>query len=104
MYAIVKTGGKQYQVEPGKIIEVEKLDAAPNDEVTLSEVLLVKDGETVKVGSPTVANTSVKALVVNHDKSRKVIIFKFKRRKNYRRKTGHRQEFTRLRIQEINVG
>ena len=103
MYAIIRTGGKQYQVQPGNIIEVEKLDAETGSEITLNDVLLVNDGENVKIGSPLVENSSVKATVLAHDRSRKVIVFKFKRRKNYRRKRGHRR-FHRLRIQEINIG
>lgn len=104
MYAIVQTGGKQYQVTPGAIINVEKLDADKGQEVTLDQVLLVNDGENVKVGAPLVANSLVKATVVSHDKAKKIIIFKFKRRKNYRRKNGHRQPFTRIRINEIVAG
>jgi len=104
MYAIVRTGGKQYQVSPGDIIQVESLNAAQGDEVTLNEVLLVKDGEQINVGAPLVANSSVKAKVLNHGRGKKVVIFKFKKRKRYRLTKGHRQNFTRIQIQEIVRG
>lgn len=101
MYAIVRTGGKQYQVSPGDVIQVEKLSAAAGEEVALNEVLLVKDEDRLRVGTPLLENSSVKAKVLAHGRGPKVVIFKFKRRKNYRKKTGHRQDFTQIQIQEI---
>src|SRR5690606_445428 len=98
MYAIVKTGGKQYRAEPGKFIHVEKLNAGIGEEVTLNEILLVNDGDNVKVGSPLVANSSIRATVVDQDRGKKLVVFKFKRRKGYRKKQGHRQDYTRLKI------
>lgn len=101
MYAIVRTGGKQYQVSPGDIIQVEKLQAAAGEEIALNEVLLVKDEDRFRVGTPLLEDSSVKAKVIAHGRDKKVRIFKFKRRKNYRRTNGHRQSFTRIQIQEI---
>jgi len=101
MYAIIRTGGKQYQVSKGDIIQVEKLSAAAGEEVSLNEVLLVKDEDRLRVGTPVLEDMSVKAKVIAHGRGPKVVIFKFKRRKNYRKKTGHRQDFTRIQIQDI---
>ncbi|MDX9753571.1 MAG: 50S ribosomal protein L21 [bacterium] len=101
MYAIVKTGGKQVQVAPGDIITIEKLNAEVGETVSLDEVLLVRNDDQVQVGTPLVAGSSVKAKVLAHDKAKKVIVFKFKKRKDYRRKNGHRQPFTRIKIEEI---
>lgn len=103
MYAIVETGGKQYRVQRQQIIDVERLPAEVGEEVELDKVLLVVgDGDT-KVGHPTVEGAKVRATVLRHDKARKVIVFKFKAKERYRRKAGHRQHFTRLRIDEIVV-
>lgn len=101
MFAIVKTGGKQYQVTPGDILQIEQVDAEVGSTVSLDEVLLVRDENNVQVGNPLVAGFSVKAKVMAHDKSKKIIVFKFKKRKDYRRKQGHRQGFTRIKIEEI---
>lgn len=100
MYAVIKTGGKQYRVSPGDILRVEKLPADKGSTVTFSEVLMV-GGDTVRVGAPTVAGASVLARVVTHDRAKKIIVFKLKRRKNYRRKKGHRQLFTEIQINSI---
>jgi large subunit ribosomal protein L21 len=100
MYAVIKTGGKQYRVSPGDILRVEKLPADKGSTVTFSEVLMV-GGDTVRVGAPTVAGASVTAKVVTHDRAKKIIVFKLKRRKNYRRKKGHRQLFTEIQINSI---
>ncbi|TAL33769.1 MAG: 50S ribosomal protein L21 [Alphaproteobacteria bacterium] len=97
MYAVIRTGGKQYRVKKDDILEVELLDAKKGDTVTLNEVLLVGS----KIGSPTVAGASVKAEVVDNIKDDKVIVFKKKRRQNYRRKNGHRQNLTVLKITDI---
>lgn len=101
MYAVIKTGGKQYRVTQGDRLRVEKLAGSVGDTVTLGEVLLVGAGDGVKVGAPLVGGAKVEAKIVGQDKAPKIIIFKFKRRKNYRRKTGHRQPFTALEITGI---
>ncbi|MBC8446318.1 MAG: 50S ribosomal protein L21 [Chloroflexi bacterium] len=103
MYAIVETGGKQYRVQPGQTIDVEKLPAVVGDNVTLERVLLVADGEQVTVGQPTVEGAAVQATVVAEGKARKVIIYKYLPRHRYRRKKGHRQLFTRLKIDSIEL-
>ena len=103
MYAIVKTGGKQYRVQPGQTIDVEKLPATVGDNVTLDRVLLVADGEQVTVGKPMVEGAAVQATVMEQSKARKVVIFKFLPRHRYRRKKGHRQHFTRLKIDSIEL-
>ncbi len=102
MYAVIKTGGKQYRVEEGDRLRVEKLAGNVGDSVTLGEVLLVGRGDGVKVGNPLVGGAKVEAKLVAQGRSPKIIIFKFRRRKNYRRKTGHRQPFTALEITGIS--
>ena len=101
MYAIIQTGGKQYRVSPGDVLRVERLPGERGDEVVLDQVLLVNDGENVQIGQPLVPNATVRTQIVNQGKGKKVLIFKKKRRKNYRRKQGHRQLFTALQIGEI---
>ncbi len=101
MYAVIKTGGKQYRVAKDDIIEVEKLDTAIGASVTLNEVLLVGSEGSAKIGTPTVSGASVKATVLNQKKDDKIIVFKKKRRQNYRRKNGHRQNLTVLKITDI---
>lgn len=101
MYAVIKTGGKQYRVTKNDIIEVEKLDGKIGGSVTLDHVLMVGDAGGAKIGSPTVAGASVKAEVLNQKKDDKIIVFKKKRRQNYRRKNGHRQNLTVLKITDI---
>ena len=101
MYAVIKTGGKQYKVEPGESLKVELMPADVGAEVTLDQVLLIGEGETVRLGQPTVAGAAVKATVVAHGRGEKVNIFKMRRRKNYRKHQGHRQGFTELRIDSI---
>ncbi len=103
MYAIVETGGKQYRVSEGETLRVDRVDAEEGAELTLDKVLMV-GGEQVAVGTPYVQGAAVKARVVRHGRDRKVIVFKMKRRKNYRRKRGHRQAFTELRILEVRGG
>ena len=100
MYAIIKTGGKQYCVEEGKIITVEKLDVAAGDEVTFEEVLLIS-GDAVKIGQPTVAGAKVTAKVLAQGKEKKIRIFKYKAKSTYRRRQGHRQPFTKVQIEKI---
>lgn len=102
MYAVIRTGGKQYRVKPGEIVLVERVGTAAGQHV-FSDVLLVSDGASgVKVGAPTVAGASVAATVLCEQKGKKVIIFKKKKRKGYRRKRGHRQIYARVRIDSIN--
>ncbi len=101
MYAIVRTGGKQYQVAPGERLRVEKLVGEVGDTVELAEVLLVADGAEIKVGRPAVEGAKVVARIVEQDKAKKILVFKKKRRKGYRLKNGHRQPFTALEIKEI---
>jgi len=100
MYAVIRTGGKQYRVQKDDVLEVELLEAKKGETVTLNEVLLI-GGSTTKVGNPTVSGASVKAEVVDQIKDDKVIVFKKKRRQNYRRKNGHRQNLTVLKITDI---
>jgi large subunit ribosomal protein L21 len=104
MYAIFRTGGKQFRAEPGKSLRIPSLSVEPGESVTFEEVLLGASDEGVKVGLPLVSGATVKAEVVGHGKGEKIIIFKHKRRKNYRRKQGHRQKYTEVRINEVNLG
>jgi large subunit ribosomal protein L21 len=103
MYAIIRTGGKQYQVSTGERLRVEKIDGNVGDSVELSEVLMVGDGEDVKIGQPTLEGAKVMARIVEQGKARKVLVFKKKRRKGYRVKRGHRQLFTALEIGDITM-
>lgn len=101
MYAIIRTGGHQYKVAPGDTIEVEKLDAQPGTDIELGEVLMVSGDNGLTVGTPTVQGARVLARVLGEAKGEKLIVFKYKPKKRYRRKTGHRQSLTRLSIREI---
>jgi large subunit ribosomal protein L21 len=101
MYAVIKTGGKQYRVSPGDFIEVEKLPYEVGEQIELDEVLLVANGSGAKIGKPLVKGAKVKATVTLQTKGRKVIVFKYRPSKRYRLKRGHRQNYTRLRIDEI---
>lgn len=103
MYAVIETGGKQYRVSEGDVVRVERLDGAVGDEISISEVHLVADGDSVQVGHPMVKGASVTGTVVEEGRGRKVVAFKKKRRKGYRRKIGHRQAYTALRIDEIKA-
>ena len=103
MYAVVKTGGKQYRVTKDDTILVEKLDADEGQTVTLSDVMLLGDGDKVTVGTPVVADASVEAQVVSQTRGPKIIILRRKRRKNHRRTQGHRQDLTLLKITDINT-
>ena len=103
MYAVFRTGGKQFRAEPGKSIRIPSLAVEPGDSVTFDDVLLASDGKDVQVGAPTVDGAKVKAEVVCHGRDRKIIVFKRKRRKGYRRKQGHRQGYTEVRVEEILV-
>ena len=101
MFAVLNTGGKQYKVSQGDLIEVEKLESNTGDTITLDQVLMVGEGEKIEVGSPYVSGCKVKGEVMEQGKGSKIIVFKKKRRKKYRRKNGHRQLFTQLKIIEI---
>ncbi len=101
MYAVLETGGKQYNVEAGKCYYIEKLEAEVGEIVEFDNVLLVADGDNVKVGNPTVEGAKIKATIEAHGKGKKVIVFKFKPKKNYRKKKGHRQPFTKIKIEAI---
>jgi len=103
MYAVFRTGGKQFRAEPGSRLRIPSLDAPEGETVTFDEVLLASGDGEVKVGRPLVPDAEVKAEVLRHDRTKKIIVFKRKRRKNYRRKQGHRQKFTEIRIDEIQV-
>jgi len=102
MFAVIKTGGKQYVVKPGDKIKVEKLDATEGKEVTLSEVLLLSDDKKTDIGLPMLKDATVKAKVIGQGKGKKLIIFKYKPKKRYKRKVGHRQPFTEIEITSIN--
>ncbi len=102
MHAVIVTGGKQYNVAEGDIIYVEKLNVQEGDTVTLDQVLALVDGENSKFGTPVVAGASVEASVVKNGKSPKIMVFKMKPKKNYRRRQGHRQPYTKLQINKIN--
>lgn len=103
MYAVIESGGKQYRVEEGATLRVEHLDAAPGTEVTLDRVLLVADGDQVRLGAPVVPGASIRATVLGHDRAKKIIVFKYKSKAHYRRKQGHRQHQTALRIDKISL-
>ncbi len=101
MYAVVKTGGKQYRVTPGEKLKVEQITADVGAEVVLDQVLMVGEGENVRLGQPVVAGATVKATVVGHGRGDKVLIFKMRRRKHYQKHQGHRQNYTELKIDSI---
>ncbi|EGS39933.1 MULTISPECIES: 50S ribosomal protein L21 [unclassified Veillonella] len=103
MYAIIKTGGKQYRVSEGDVITIEKLDVAAEGTVSFDEVVtVVKDGD-VKVGTPLVDGAKVTGTVLEHGKAKKILVFKYKAKSNYRRRQGHRQPFTKVRIEKIEA-
>ncbi|MEK7681722.1 MAG: 50S ribosomal protein L21 [Chloroflexota bacterium] len=100
-YAVIKTGGKQYQVHEGDTLDVEKLPGEKGDPIELTDVLMVSRAGNVTVGTPTVPGARVSAQIVEHGRAAKIVIFKYKRKVRYRRRTGHRQSFTRLSIRSI---
>ncbi|HEX2251517.1 MAG TPA: 50S ribosomal protein L21 [Gemmatimonadales bacterium] len=104
MYAIIRAGGKQYKAEKGKTLRLPLMDAEAGAKVTFDEVLLSSDGQTVTAGTPLVKGAQVTGEVVGAGKEPKIYVFKFKRRKNYRRKTGHRQGYTEVRITDVKPG
>ena len=103
MYAVIKTGGKQYKVQEGDTIRVEKLDGSEGDNIKFDDVLMLTDGEKVTVGTPLVEGASVSATVKAQGRGKKITIIKFKRRKNYRKQAGHRQAYTELAITGISA-
>lgn len=102
MYAVVKTGGKQYRVSPGDTLKVELLSANEGDEITLNQVLMMGEGDSVTIGTPLIDNASVTAKILQHGRGKKVHIVKFRRRKHHKKQIGHRQHFTELEITGIN--
>ena len=102
MYAIIVTGGKQYKVSEGDVITIEKLDSEVGETVTFDQVLAVSDGS-LKVGNPTVENATVEASVISNGRAKKVIVYKYKRKTGYHKKNGHRQMFTKVKINKINA-
>ena len=103
MYAVFKTGGKQYRVSEGETLKIEKLEVEPGKKVTFNEVLMIADGKNVQVGSPLVDKASVEAKVISQGKGKKVNILKFRRRKNSMKQQGHRQLFTEIKIGKIKA-
>lgn len=103
MFAVIRTGGKQYKVASGDVIRVEKIEAEDGATLTLDDVLMVADGGATTIGTPVVAGASVTVEVIAQDRGPKLIVFKKKRRQNYRRKNGHRQDITVLRVTGINA-
>ena len=102
MYAVIKTGGKQYRVQQGDVIFVEKIDAQADEQVTFEEVLLVGNGDETKIGTPVVAGAKVEGKVLAQVKAKKVVVYKYKAKKNERKKQGHRQPYTKVEITAIN--
>jgi len=103
MYAVIATGGKQYRVNEGDTVQVEKLTGEAGSKIVLDQVLMVGNGSDSKIGTPVIKNASVEAEIKSQGRAKKIIVFKYKRRKKYRRKQGHRQSFTELRITKINA-
>ena len=103
-YAIIRTGGKQFRVEPGQTIRIPSLLGDAGSSVEFNEVLLGSDGNNVRTGVPTLSGAKVTGEIVKHGRGEKIVVFKFKRRKNYARKLGHRQDFTEVRINDISLG
>jgi large subunit ribosomal protein L21 len=103
-YAIIRTGGKQYRVAPGQTIRLDSLLGEPGAQIEFNDVLLGSDGDRVRIGVPTLSGARVSGEVIRHGRGDKIVVFKFKRRKNYARKQGHRQDFTEVRIHDITLG
>ncbi|MCX5591146.1 50S ribosomal protein L21 [Alcaligenes endophyticus] len=103
MYAVIKTGGKQYRVTTGQKLKIEQIPADIGQEISLDQVLSVGEGEALQIGAPFVPGASVKATVLAQGRHKKIIVFKMRRRKNYRRTQGHRQNFTEIRIDTVSV-
>jgi large subunit ribosomal protein L21 len=103
MYAVIRSGGKQYRVAPGQTVRLEKVVGDVGSKVQLTDVLLVENDGKVQLGSPLIANAKIEATVVEHDRAKKILVFKKKRKKQYRRTAGHRQDYTAVRIDSITV-
>jgi large subunit ribosomal protein L21 len=103
-YAVIRTGGKQYRVTPGDVFQIEKLAAEPGSDVEFTEVLMTSCGDQVQVGSPNLSGARVTARVLEQGRAKKILVFKKKRRKNYRRRQGHRQYLTTVRVTGIETG
>ena len=103
-YAIIRTGGKQYRVEPGQTIRIPSLEGEAGDAITFDEVIFGGEGSDVRTGVPTLSGASVSGEIVKHGRDKKIVVFKMKRRKNYAKKQGHRQGFTEVRINDITLG
>jgi large subunit ribosomal protein L21 len=103
MYAVVSSGGKQYKVQEGETLRVEKLEGDVGSEISFDKVLLYSDGDKVTIGQPVVENVAVRGRIVEQGRARKIIVFKYKRRKRFRRKQGHRQDYTAVKIDSIEA-
>lgn len=103
-YAVIRTGGKQYRVSPGEVLRVESCTGEVGSDLTFSEVLLTASDGAVQIGAPLLAGATVSARIVQQGRERKILVFKKKRRKNYRRRQGHRQYFTAVQIKTVNLG
>lgn len=103
MYAVIRTGGKQYKVHEDQVLRVERLEGSEGSEIEFSDVLLYSDGEDITLGSPNIENVVVKAHVVGHGREKKILVFKYKRRKGYRKMRGHKQHYTQIKIDSISV-
>ena len=103
MYAIVDSGGKQYKIHEGEILRVEKIPGEVGSPVSFDKVLMVSDGENVRIGKPVLENVAISGHIVEQGKAKKIIVFKYKRRKRYRRKQGHRQQYTSIKVDSIKA-
>lgn len=103
MYAVIKTGGKQYTVTPGEEVKVEKLPGEVGETIAFDRVLLTSDGESINLGKPYLENTRVLGRITRHGRNRKIVVFKYKRRKGYRKSRGHRQNYTLVRVENIET-
>lgn len=101
MYAVIKTGGKQYKVSPGDVVRVESLEAKKGDTVEITDIYMIADGDKMSVGKPMLASSKVTAEVVDEDRGEKLLIFKHRRRKGFRKTNGHRQNYTAIKVKEI---
>jgi len=103
MYAVIKTGGKQYRVSSGDLLKVEKLDGNVGDTIAFDKVLMTSDGDDVNLGKPYLEDIQVNGRIAEHGKDKKVVVFKYKKRKGYRKKRGHRQDFSLIKIEDIGA-
>ncbi len=103
MYAVIETGGKQYRVSEGDVLRIEKTEGSPGNEILLDKVLLVEEENKIRVGDPYLGDVRVRAQVLAQRRAKKIVVFKFKRRKGHRRKNGHRQQYTGIRIKTIET-